>query len=680
MLAAHEVRTLGTMDEAGPDPARVAAFVAVAAIAAFGAWGLWGSSGLEYNDNFYAPWQWTIGASAFVVGSATAWRAPRHPMGWVLLAAAASVWCTAGGSAILGRSAPTWYTRPLMMAAVAGWVLARGLILAAAPLVYPNGVGRSVSRRVFVGLIAASIVAVAVAQSVGYGTWDFAKNEPAAWAEPWRNSLPWLFRIAFAATVLANVELIARVIRSDREERRRHAVMAVFAVVLAVPGVVDLANVAGWHLPGEFGEIEFWAETALPLVLAYGILRQRTLGFEVVIRRSVVYAATALIAAALYALVVVAFAAVLTEGRGVGAIVATGAVALAIHPVHLAVERFARRRLFGDRDDPYRALARLGGRLAEPTLRPDALPLVAESIRDSLRLPFVAVDLRLEDGTVVRAAESGSRPATLFEFPIVHGGLEVGALHVGARSEREALTPDENDLVGDLARAAGPVARAAQLIAELQRSRETLVLAREEERRRLRRDLHDGVGPTLASVALGIEAAMGRLANDTELVPLLEALDVELQHTINELREIVHGLRPPALDDLGLIPALNQHAANLTARSDTGIVSISVSAAGDLGSLPAAVEVAAFRITLEAMTNVVRHAAATKCTVMLDAGDGLEIVVADDGAGLDGSRHGVGMSSMRERAEELGGRVVFESRVPRGTAVRAWLPLVGALR
>lgn len=680
-MADRDVHTLRSMGADGRnDLARWTGVACAVAIAIFGAVGLRAAAGLEHNDNIYAPWQWTIGASAFVVGALFVWNAPRHPMSWVMLAATASVWSTAAGSAILGRLfAPTWYARPLSMVALSGWILCRGLLFAVAPLAYPSGFSRSRLRRSFAALVVTPTLATALAQAIGYGTFDFGTGELAGWAQSWRNALPWLFRASFVAACLANVDLVIRVVRADRVQRRRHGVMGIFAVALAAPGVLELAHAANLATGIGLADLEFWAMTALPAVLAYGALRSQSLGFAVVVRRVIVYAATAAIAAIAYALVVAAFASVLSDGVGAGPIVATGIVAIAVHPMRLVVDRFVRRRLFGDRDDPYRALARLGSRLEVSASSGDSLHLVVESVRESMRAPYAAIDVTLHDGSVVRYGAGDRQIDTHETFPIVHAGIEIGALVVAPRNARERFAAKEQRLLFDLARAAGPVARSAQLIAELQRSRELLVVAREEERRRLRRDLHDGLGPTLASVAMGIEAAAGRLGHDQEMSMLLRALDDDLQQAIVDIRRLVHGLRPPALDDLGLLPALRQHAAGIAGRSPRG-VRFDIEAVGDLAGLPAAVEVAAFRIALEAMTNVVRHADASDCWVRIQSGDTLEIVVEDNGRGFDPQRpSGVGMASIRERSEELGGEVAFEQRAPRGVVVRARLPMMRAL-
>jgi signal transduction histidine kinase len=219
------------------------------------------------------------------------------------------------------------------------------------------------------------------------------------------------------------------------------------------------------------------------------------------------------------------------------------------------------------------------------------------------------------------------------------------------------------------------VAHAVRLTADLRRSRERLVAAREEERRRLRRDLHDGLGPQLASLTLKLDAARNLLAHDPAAADaLLVELKDQTQTAIADIRRLVYDLRPPALDQLGLVPALREHA--LTRKALNGL-QIAVEASEPWPALPAAVEVAAYRIVLEALTNVERHARARRCVVRLTLDDALQLEIADDGVGLSpGYQAGVGLTSMRERAAELGGSCTIESASDGGTRVLARLPLV----
>jgi signal transduction histidine kinase len=211
------------------------------------------------------------------------------------------------------------------------------------------------------------------------------------------------------------------------------------------------------------------------------------------------------------------------------------------------------------------------------------------------------------------------------------------------------------------------------------------VTAREEERRRLRRDLHDGLGATLAGLHLQVGAIRILMRQDLTAAET-EILDIqtEIRSAISDIRRLVYALRPPTLDELGLVAAIQDYAAQYRAGSapngtaehaETGL-DVIVNAAEDLPALPAAVEVAAYRIIQEALTNVARHAKAHICGVRLSLCDGLQIEVTDDGVGLPKEQHsGVGLLSMRERAAELGGTCVVEPAPGQGTRVLAHLPL-----
>jgi signal transduction histidine kinase len=209
----------------------------------------------------------------------------------------------------------------------------------------------------------------------------------------------------------------------------------------------------------------------------------------------------------------------------------------------------------------------------------------------------------------------------------------------------------------------------------LARSRGRIVAAREEERRRLRRDLHDGLGPTLAAVGLKLDLARERAATEaTGLAPLLDEVRADVRSVISDVRRLARQLRPPTLDSLGLAGAIGQQATALGGGSGP---TIAVDIDERLPALPAAIEVVAYRIATEAMTNVVRHAGATSCIVRIVVDrDGLVIEVTDDGRGIDpGAPEGVGLRSIDERAAEVGGEVDFLTRPGGGTIVRARLPL-----
>jgi two-component system, NarL family, sensor kinase len=300
-----------------------------------------------------------------------------------------------------------------------------------------------------------------------------------------------------------------------------------------------------------------------------------------------------------------------------------------------------------------------------------------ETVAESLRLPYVAVRVDTSRATAGSTVEHGRLVGEPLCLPLIYQGQPVGELVLGPRTPGEGFSAADRRVLAELAAQAGVAVHAVRLTAQLQQSRAHLVAAREEERRRLRRDLHDGLGPTLAGVVLGLETAGNLLDGQPpadQIRALLERLRDETQGAIAGIRRLVYGLRPPALDDLGLVPALQTQAATLGQGSD-GMV-VSVEADGDLSALPAAVEVAAYRIVLEAVTNATRHAKARHCQVRLHQDGALLVEVRDDGVGLAPSwRAGVGLTSMRERAVELGGTLQVEPAPAGGTVVTATLPV-----
>jgi signal transduction histidine kinase len=265
-----------------------------------------------------------------------------------------------------------------------------------------------------------------------------------------------------------------------------------------------------------------------------------------------------------------------------------------------------------------------------------------------------------------------------------YDGARIGELAVGLRSGQRRLSPPD---IAVLELLAGPLAvalHATALSAALQESRLSIVAAREEERRRLRRDLHDGLGPALTGIAFKADAARNTLQAEPEHASeLLSELRADATAAISDIRRLVYDLRPPALDDLGLIGSVRQQSARLAQRPDGGSVPVQISAPESLPPLPAAVEVAAYRIITEAMTNAARHSGATRIDVRLMLADGLCIEVRDDGgagdgtAGVAGARWqpGFGLISMRERAAELGGSCQAGPGPGGGGRVTARLPL-----
>jgi len=361
------------------------------------------------------------------------------------------------------------------------------------------------------------------------------------------------------------------------------------------------------------------------------------------------------------------------------------------NPLRQRLQRGVNRLMYGERDEPYTALSRLGRQL-ETTLTPEAvLPTVVTTVRECLKLPYVSIYLQQDSHGYKIVAESAS-PSLHIEngrirvpgmeregrcIPLIHQGETVGYIVLGPRAPQEAFSSTDLRLLHDLAPQVGVAVHAVRLTADLQRSREQLVLTREEERRRLRRDLHDGLGPQLAGLALKLETLRNRLNGDPLADSILADLAKRTQDATADIRHLVYELRPPTLDELGLVMALREGAAQYNQQGVNG-VQITFDAPESLPPLPAAVEVAAYRITQEALTNVIRHADAHTCHVRLslDKSAGLLCLeVQDDGRGvLMKRRAGVGLNSMRERAEELGGTLTIRRVSTGGTLLAASLP------
>lgn len=340
-------------------------------------------------------------------------------------------------------------------------------------------------------------------------------------------------------------------------------------------------------------------------------------------------------------------------------------------PLRSRAWALARRLTFGSRDAPYDVVAGLADRLEHAEDLDDRLAAVAAAVASAFGVSYVRLEVdRIGGGTLL--TERGERPSSVRGIPIRYRGEVVGTLEIPERGLRSRLSARDERLLADLVRQAVTAARTARLAAELQRSREQLVTAREEERRRIRRDLHDGLGPALSGVVFQLESARLVVQRDPDAaMERVGSTAQQLQEVVADVRRLVHDLRPPALDDRGLVGALDQLGERLS-------VPVRVQALA-LPPLSAAVEVAAYRIAAEAMNNVARHAAASRCEVCLRVEDGRLVVdVCDDGVGVDPAvEAGVGLLSLRERAEELGGwtEVGCPGLDGRGTRVRARLPL-----
>jgi signal transduction histidine kinase len=414
---------------------------------------------------------------------------------------------------------------------------------------------------------------------------------------------------------------------------------------------------------------------AFVVCIAISLLRYRLWDIDILINRTLVYGALTVTVVALYVLIVAGSSLLFhNENNLIASLAATGVIAVFFQPLRERLQRGVNRWLYGERDDPAGVLTRLTSRLESTGSGDSLLAVLVETIASSLKLPYVA--LWLDEGVdgLTLATESGAQPPHVETLPLLHQQEKVGELVVAPRSPGEALSNDDRQLLAAIARLTATTARTIQLTDAVQEARVRTVSAREEERRRLRRDLHDGLGPVLASQGLKLAAARQLLRDKPEVAErLLDEVMSQSENTVAEVRRLVYALRPPTLDELGLVEAIREH---VDAVGSGAALQIVVDAPDALPEISAATEVAAFRIVQEALNNVIRHAQARCCVITLTVNGGLYVRIEDNGVGLPNAvRSGVGLQSMRERATEVGGECVIEKSAQRGVRVSLSLPL-----
>ncbi|HEX6299946.1 MAG TPA: GAF domain-containing sensor histidine kinase [Acidimicrobiia bacterium] len=497
------------------------------------------------------------------------------------------------------------------------------------------------------------------------------------------SALTLLWLLLLVATIVITIgSLVTRWRRAPHADSRQQVKWVIFAFAI-LTGLLALQEVLNPLLTGLFGlDLRgvlnlLIAVVTVGLAFAWGlaVLRFKLHAVDLVINRTIVYAILTVLITAVYVLFVVLVGAMLPLEQTGLALIATGVVAVGFAPVRGWVQSGVNRMMFGQRDDPYAVMSELGRLMSEAGTPEETLQTLVETVAESLKLPGAAIELE-KDGNWERQASHGGEPeeSSSVVVPLRDRGELVGRLVVAQRSPHESLSEGDLSLLNSISGSAAAVARSVRLTSALQASRERLVLAREEERRRIRRDLHDGLGPSLAAQTFQLDEILERVHSDPDrTVELVSSLKANNQQLIADVRRLVYELRPPTLDELGLAGALDAHIAQLEGSSE---LMVDVSTYPDpLPPVPAAVEVAAYHIVREAINNVTRHADATRCVAKLTAG-GSELVVSvkDDGRGITGDdQPGVGVLSMRERTEELGG--TFTLQQSSGTEVVATLPL-----
>jgi signal transduction histidine kinase len=588
-------------------------------------------------------------------------RGAQRGIGWLLVAQGLSVGALLGGSGVAGAGTASLIVDQL---GAGSWIF---LFLWLVLIAYLLPDGHAISRRwewwIRAGLAGALLFLVGAAGDRStFATEHGGAEAPLPWLpQPLSGLLGVVGLLLVVLLFFGSAFAVHARLRMSSGEARLQLMWLVWGALAVPAGLLVL-----WANHFVLGNHEWLTTTtlttvsvALPTTITIAILRHSLFDIRPVLSRTLTYGALVVGVVAAYALVLLA-ADRLGGSGGAGGLVAVAVVAVAVNPAHSWLRERIERWVYGYRSEPHQALRLLADR-AEAA-GPDALgDAITTAVSDALRVRRVWVDVGgADDEQVVRTA-------------LVHRGERLGDLAVEVPPGRP-LSAADLSLLRDLARYAAVLVASERRSAELRASRTRLVTGREEERRRLRRDLHDGLGPSLAAIVLKLNVAQSRSDGAERAALLAEARD-DARDAISEVRRLVDDLRPAAIDEVGLLAAIRQRAAALS-----GDVAIEVSGPEPMPTLPAAVEVAAFRIASEALTNVARHADATRCQVDLRVNGRFELTIADNGRGAGPTagatkRRGVGWTSMQGRAAELGGTCTITDRVHGGLVVRAVLPL-----
>jgi signal transduction histidine kinase len=591
-------------------------------------------------------------AVACVYGTVAAVTLSRraHPVPWLLGLAAVG-----GGLAAFGMSYTAWAARPgglephdtLWQLQSSAWVPGTLALF----LVVPWLVRDHPLRWEWVGLL------VGIALTAGFTVVQYRNLY--AWFD-----VLWAV-IGFGLLTAAGVAL--RRWFGPLEERNGLGWLALGTAILAV-SFVPLIWPQSWLPLWTTPVLHLISQTVFPAAVLVAVLRNRMWGLRLVVSRAVL---AGLLATGLVALYLVATV-VLTEllpGDGLAQLLAAGAVAVAVQPARIGASRRVHALVYGDAADPSRVVRRLGSQLVGSTTVEQLLGAVTEDIGRSMRLESVTVDA--EGIEPVRWGRPTEAPTTV---ELRHRGERVGLLEVSPLPG-EALSARDLTTLRDLSSVVAAAVAVARAAADLAEMRTRLAAARLEERRVIRREIHDGLGPSLAGIRLGLQGARNLLLTDPDAgQQLLAHLQDEVEAATNGVRSLSHHLLPPVLDELGLGAAVTELSGRYAGSGLAVVVECD-----RLDGLDPLLAAAAYGIASEATTNVARHAGADHCwiSVVRHIDGFLLVTVADDGGGVPpDATPGVGSRSMRERAEEQGGTLDVRPRAGGGTEVRATLPLV----
>ncbi|MFF4060561.1 sensor histidine kinase [Streptomyces sp. NPDC001668] len=624
-----------------------------------------------------------LGAAATVV----LWSGGRRGLGTVLTVSAVSM-CVYGLGGVLYFIAKNggWHLPPELLALLRGMaIFGMHGSLAVLPLWFPQGRLERLSWRwVVVAMVVVYSLYLAPIPYYGWNVTDPAwkagvlAREQAWWGDI-GHAIIWMPRLL---SIVVLVDLIRRLKTSTGLRHRQLSVCALGYTAYWTMQITDkLYDIGAERDFVQWLLYLFNAAVVLSLALisVAAVLRDDLTTFDRFLRRTLIVLGLAIgLSSAFYGLYL-AFSSLLNLGEVESAATSAALSVLALRPAAGLLWRAGDLLLYGRRAKPYEMLRALAESLSH-RIPADEVPVaLCGTVVRRLGLPAaqLTAHTRTRDQVLARAGEEDP-DAAVVHLDLLDRGERVGMLSVQLRPGQRTLDANDRAALDVVTDQLGPVVSAIGLREELRISRERVVSAREEERRRLRRDLHDDLGPTLAGMRLQLDAAASVLEPASGTRSLVEAASGEAARSLDEVRRIIDDLRPPVLDDCGLAAALTA----LAARFDTTSLTVVTSVPETLPELPAATETAAYRIAAEALANTARHSGADTAQLVLrvaEEDERLVLEITDSGHGLPANprREGVGLTSMSERAEEIGGRCEIGGLQgsARGTVVRALLPL-----
>jgi len=595
------------------------------------------------------------------VGLVLAWLRPRNPIGWILLLMGFTLGvCNAGQAygersiGFPGEHLPLGLWTLSLVAPL--WIVTAFAPTSLILVRYPSGTVSGRWPRLFDRLVIWSypVVYVGYATSVSSVSDEIVDGRPPILLPAPVGDLVLSAGAlgVLLGTLLIVGDAIRRVIRAERDERTALALV----LITASAAILILFFSVDWA-----GSLAYFATL---VAIAIGVVRYRALGIEVAVRRALVYGLLTGLVLAIF-VGVVALVTRVVPGSFAPQVVAAALVAVLLAPARERVQAIVDRLLYGERNDPVEALRRLSSPIQTASGR--VVPAVLASLGQALRLQGV----ELRDGTSVE--RWGEVDGNVTSVKLGFAGRDLGELRASPRTGESALGKADRALLQAIAPMVAAIRHATHLTDQVQFERTRVVKATQSERTRLRQELHDGLGPSLTGIGLGLEAVEQR-TTDPAARAIVARLREEVMSALEETRRLIEGLRPAVLDSHDLAGALQRRAEQASGET----LEVTLRLSKPLPLLPPDVEAAAFRIADEALSNVVRHSHAHIATIELTADTWLHLSVVDDGVGVTGPRPGgVGLESMRSRAEQLGGRFRIDSR-PGFTEITADLPLEAA--